>query len=52
MILMQSLPSPFLSESRIACWKLGFLANSLSRPVLIGYMNGIALSMIVRQPAT
>jgi MFS superfamily sulfate permease-like transporter len=49
MILMQSLPSPFLSESRIGCSNLGFLANLLSRPVLIGYMNGIALLMIIRQ---
>jgi hypothetical protein len=29
--------------------RLGLLANLLSRPVLIGYMNGIALLMIVRQ---
>ena len=29
--------------------RLGFLANLLSRPVLIGYMNRIALLMIVRQ---
>jgi sulfate permease, SulP family len=29
--------------------RLGFLANLLSGPVLIGYMNGIAVLMIVSQ---
>lgn len=29
--------------------RLGFLANMLSRPVLIGYMSGIAVLMIVSQ---
>lgn len=29
--------------------RLGFLANLLSRPVLVGYMAGVALAMIVSQ---
>ncbi len=29
--------------------KLGFLTNFLSRPILMGYLNGIALSIIVGQ---
>ena len=29
--------------------RLGFLANSLSRPVLVGYMTGVALLMIASQ---
>lgn len=29
--------------------RLGFIANFLSRPILIGYLNGIALSIIVGQ---
>jgi sulfate permease, SulP family len=35
----------------LVCWlaRLGFLANLLSHPVLIGYMAGIALLMIVSQ---
>jgi sulfate permease, SulP family len=35
----------------LVCWlaRLGFLANLLSRPVLIGYMAGIAVLMIVSQ---
>jgi sulfate permease, SulP family len=32
--------------------RLGFLANLLSGPVLIGYMNGIAVLIIVSQLAT
>lgn len=36
---------------RLICWaaRLGFLANLLSHPVLIGYMAGIAGLMIVSQ---
>ena len=35
----------------LVCWlaRLGFLANLLSHPVLIGYMAGIAVLMIVSQ---
>jgi sulfate permease, SulP family len=35
----------------LVCWlaRLGFLANLLSHPVLIGYMAGIAVLMIVTQ---
>jgi sulfate permease, SulP family len=35
----------------LVCWlaRLGFLANLLSHPVLIGYMTGIAVLMIVSQ---
>jgi sulfate permease, SulP family len=35
----------------LVCWlaRLGFLANLLSRPVLIGYMAGIAVLMIISQ---
>jgi sulfate permease, SulP family len=35
----------------LVCWlaRLGFLANLLSHPVLIGYMAGIAMLMIVSQ---
>jgi sulfate permease, SulP family len=35
----------------LLCWlaRLGFLANLLSHPVLIGYMAGIAMLMIVSQ---
>ena len=35
----------------LICWlaRLGFLANLLSHPVLIGYMAGIAVLMIVSQ---
>jgi sulfate permease, SulP family len=35
----------------VVCWlaQLGFLANLLSHPVLIGYMAGIAVLMIVSQ---
>ena len=29
--------------------RLGFIANFLSRPILVGYLNGIALSIIVGQ---
>src|SRR5512145_2924984 len=29
--------------------RLGFIANFLSRPILIGYLNGIAVSIIVGQ---
>src|SRR5581483_5698672 len=29
--------------------RLGFIANFLSRPILTGYLNGIALSIIVGQ---
>jgi SulP family sulfate permease len=38
----------------LLCWlaRLGFLANLLSHPVLIGYMAGIALLMIVSQLST
>ncbi|WP_278312507.1 SulP family inorganic anion transporter [Lolliginicoccus levis] len=38
----------------ILAWaaRLGFLANLLSRPVLVGYMAGIALIMIVSQLGT
>jgi SulP family sulfate permease len=35
----------------LLCWlaRLGFLANLLSHPVLIGYMAGIAVLMIISQ---
>ncbi|GIH28653.1 sodium-independent anion transporter [Acrocarpospora phusangensis] len=35
----------------VACWalRLGFVANLLSRPVLVGYLAGLALTMIVSQ---
>ncbi len=29
--------------------RLGFLANFLSRPILIGFLNGVAINIIVRQ---
>lgn len=33
--------------------RLGFIANFLSRPILVGYMNGLALTVIASQlPAT
>ncbi|GAA2899131.1 SulP family inorganic anion transporter [Streptosporangium fragile] len=35
----------------LACWvlRLGFVADLLSRPILVGYMTGVALIMIVSQ---
>lgn len=30
-------------------WRLGFLANFLSQPILVGFLNGIALLIIVGQ---
>ena len=29
--------------------KLGFVADLLSKPTMIGYMNGLALTILVRQ---
>ncbi|GAA0423960.1 sodium-independent anion transporter [Acrocarpospora corrugata] len=35
----------------LACWvlRLGFVANLLSRPILVGYLTGLGLTMIVGQ---
>lgn len=32
--------------------KLGWLADYLSRPVLVGYIHGVAVVLIVGQPAS
>lgn len=41
----------------VSCWlagilKLGFLSGLLSKPVLVGYMTGIAIAMAVSQSST
>ncbi len=35
----------------LAVFKLGFLANFLSKPILVGFVGGLALDILVSQVA-